>query len=63
MPGYGDTLRGEEVQGAGHGHYWGQDLTTAARKATELAGRFLDLGLPARRLAAPRALGLSRAIG
>ena len=63
MPGYGDTLRGEEVQGAGHGHYWGQELTGGARKATELAGAFLELGSSARKLGTRRGLGSPRAVG
>lgn len=54
MPGFGDTLRGEEVRGAGHGHYWGQVESGAARKANELSGIFLELGARARPLASRR---------
>jgi len=63
MPGYGDTLRGDAVEGAGHSHYWGQEVNPASRKATELAGMFLELGARDRKLSSVRRVGASRGIG
>jgi len=63
MPGYGDTLRGDEVQGAGHSHYWGHVDAPATRKANELAGLFLAFGDPERSLGVRRDLGAARRIG
>jgi pimeloyl-ACP methyl ester carboxylesterase len=63
MPGYGDTLRGDAVDGAGHSHYWGHVVNPASRKATELAGIFLELGAKERKLSSVRAIGASRRIG
>jgi pimeloyl-ACP methyl ester carboxylesterase len=60
MPGFGDTLRDDTVEGAGHGDYWGQVPGPASQKATELAGMFLELGARDRALATPRSVGVRR---
>jgi len=62
MPGYGDTLRGDAVDGAGHSHYWGHVVNPASRKATELAGLFLELGGRERKVSSVRRVGTSRRI-
>lgn len=63
MPGYGDTVLGAEVQGAGHSHYWGHLDTSASRKANELVGIFLELGARARSVGTLRESPSARRLG
>lgn len=57
------AVQREQIVGAGHGHYWGHADTTAARQAAEAVCHFFGFAplpartLPAREVAAPRAVG------
>ena len=44
MPGYHTMLTEREINGAGHGDYWGHSKSQPSRVATDDAGHFLNLG-------------------
>jgi len=60
MPGFGDTLRHDEVSGAGHSNYWGHVPAAATRKANELTALFMDFGVDRREIASARPLSPRR---
>jgi pimeloyl-ACP methyl ester carboxylesterase len=57
MPGYGATLKGQEINGASHGDYWGDSKSDPSKVATKAAGRFLALGDIGREISVPREIG------
>ena len=63
MPGYLDTLRGDEAAGARHSDYWGHVMGPATHKINELVALFLELGAPDREIAVAREVGSARTIG
>ena len=60
MPGFGDTLRDDTVEGAAHSDYWGSDSGPASQKATQLSGIFLELGARDRDLPSQRSVSAPR---